>query len=101
MKNDEKYTFFDVRGASSLGYATHPADDCFRGLLMVHEDRFELARSGGSAFEVVFRDPRIRCDQPQVKNDEKYIFFDVRDAASLGYATHPAYDCFRWMVLER
>ena len=58
VKNDEKYTFFDVRGAASLGNATHPADDCFRGLLMVHEDRFELARSGGSAFEVVFRDPR-------------------------------------------
>ena len=59
VKNDKKYTLFDVRGAASLGNATHPADDCFRDLLMVHEDRFELARSGRSAFEVVFRDPRM------------------------------------------
>ena len=58
VKNDEKYTFFDVRGAASSGNGTHPADDCFRGLHIVHEDRFELARSGDSAFEVVFRDPR-------------------------------------------
>ena len=58
VKNDEKYTFFDLRGAASLGKATHRADDCFRGLLIVHEDRFELARSGDSAFEVVFRDQR-------------------------------------------
>ena len=50
MKNDEKYTFFDLRGAASLGNATHPVDDCFRGLLIVHEDRFEVTRSGVSAF---------------------------------------------------
>ena len=50
VKNDEKYTFFDLRGAASLGNATHPADDCFRGLHIVHEDRFEVARSCGSAF---------------------------------------------------
>ena len=54
MKNDQKYTFFDVRGAALLGNATHPVDDCFRGLLIVHEDAFELTRSGVSAFEVVF-----------------------------------------------
>ncbi len=54
MKNDEKYTFFDLRGAASLGNAIHPVDDCFRGLLIVHEDRFEVTRSGVSAFEVVF-----------------------------------------------
>ena len=53
VKNDEKYTFFDVRGDASLGNATHPVDDCFRGLLIVHEDRFEVTRSGVSAFEVV------------------------------------------------
>ena len=58
MKNDEKYTFFDLRGTASLGNATHPADDCFRGLHIVHEDRFEQARSGGSAFEVVFSRPK-------------------------------------------
>ncbi len=58
VKNDEKYTFFDLSGAASLGKATQPADDCFRGLHIVHEDRFELARSGDSAFEVVFRDQR-------------------------------------------
>ena len=58
VKNDEKDTFFDVRGAASLGNATHPADECFRRLLRVHEDRFELARSGSSAFVVVLRDPR-------------------------------------------
>ena len=58
VKNDEKYTFFNVRGAASLGNATHPADDCFRGLHIVHEDRFEQARSGDSAFEVVLCDPR-------------------------------------------
>ena len=58
VKNDEKYTFLDLRGAASLRNATHPADNCFRGLYIVHEDRFEQARSGGSAFEVVFRDQR-------------------------------------------
>ena len=58
VKNDEKYTFLDLRGAASLGNATHPAVDCFRGLHIVHEDRFELAGSGVSAFEVHFRDPR-------------------------------------------
>ena len=54
MKNVEKCTFFDLRGAASLGNAAHPVDDCFRGLLIVHEDRFEVTRSGVSAFEVVF-----------------------------------------------
>ncbi len=58
MKNDEKYTFFDLRGAASLGNATHPVDDCFRGLLIVHDDRFELMRSGVSAFEVVLFEQR-------------------------------------------
>ena len=58
MKNDEKYTFFDLRGAASLGNAIHPVDDCFRGLLIVHDDRFELMRSGVSAFEVVFFEQR-------------------------------------------
>ena len=58
MKNDEKDTFFDLRGAASLGNATHPVDDCFRGLLIVHDDRFELTRSGVSAFEVVFFEQR-------------------------------------------
>ena len=53
MENDEKYTFFDLRGAALLGNATHPVDDGFRGLLIVHEDRFELTCSGASAFEVV------------------------------------------------
>ena len=53
MKNDEKYSFFDLRGAALLGNATHPVNDGFRGLLIVHEDRFELTRSGASAFEVV------------------------------------------------
>ncbi len=54
MKNDEKYTFFDLRGAASLGNATHPVDDCFRGLLIFHEDRFDVTRSGASAFRVVY-----------------------------------------------
>ena len=53
VKNDQKYTFFDLRGTASLRTATHPVDDCFRGLLIVHEDRFEQTRSGVSAFEVV------------------------------------------------
>ena len=53
VKNDQKYTFFDLRGAASLGNATHPVDDCFRGLLIVHEDRFELTWLGVFAFEVV------------------------------------------------
>ena len=50
MKNTP---FFDLRGAESLGNATHPVDDGFRGLLIVHEDRFEMTRSGASAFENV------------------------------------------------
>ncbi len=58
VTNDEKYTFFDLRGAASLGNAIHPVDDCFRGLLIVHDDRFELMRSGVSAFEVVFFEQR-------------------------------------------
>ena len=53
MKNDQKYSFFDLRGAASLGNATYPVDDCIRGLLIVHEDRFEMTLSGASAFEVV------------------------------------------------
>ena len=39
-KNDQKYTFYDLRGAASLVNATHPVDDCFQGLLIDHEDRF-------------------------------------------------------------
>ncbi len=54
MKNVEKCTFFDLRGAASLANAAHPVDDCFRGLLIVHEDRFELTRSGVSAFGDTF-----------------------------------------------
>ena len=54
MKNDKKIYLFDLRGAALLGNATHPVDDCFLGLLIVHEDAFELTRSGVSAFEVVF-----------------------------------------------
>ena len=54
MKNAEKYTFFDLRDAASLGNATHPVDDGFRGLLIVHEDRFDVTRSGALAFRVVF-----------------------------------------------
>ena len=53
MKHDEKYTFFDLRGAASFGNATHPVNDCSCGLLIVHEDRFEVTRTGVSSFEVV------------------------------------------------
>ena len=73
MKNDQKYTFFDLRGAETLGNATHLVDDFFRGLLIAHEDRFELTRSGVSAFEVVVFSSKGR-DQRQVKNDQKYTF---------------------------
>ena len=52
--NDQKYTFFDLRGAASLRNATDPVDVCFRGFLIIHEDRLELTLSGVSAFEVVF-----------------------------------------------
>ena len=54
MKNAEKYTFFDLRDAASLGNASHPVDNGFRGLLIVHEDRFELTRSGVSALGDTF-----------------------------------------------
>ena len=53
MKNEQKCTFFDLRGAASLGNATQPVDDCLRGLLIVHEDAFEQTRSGVLAFKVV------------------------------------------------
>ena len=46
MKNNQKYTFYDLRGAASLENATHFVDDCFRGLLIVHEEEFEHMRSG-------------------------------------------------------
>ena len=62
MKKDQKYTLFDLIGAASLGNATHPVDDCFRGLLIDHEDRFELTRPGVSAFEVFLFEQRTSSD---------------------------------------
>ena len=72
-KNDQKYTFFDLRGAASLVNETHPVDECFQGLLIVHEGLFELTRSGVSTFEVVVFSSKGR-DQRQVKNDQKNSF---------------------------
>ena len=49
-----KNTLFDLRVAESLENATHPVNNFFRGLLIVHEDALDQTRSGVSAFEVVF-----------------------------------------------
>ena len=94
----ENTPFFDLRGAASLVNATHSVDDCFRGLLIVHEDRVELTWSGVSTFEVVIFSSKGR-DQKQVKNDRKYTFFDLTGAASLVNATHPVDDCFRGLLI--
>ena len=54
VSNDEKYAFLDVASAILLTIETNPADDCFQGLLMVHEDRLQLTWSGVSSAEVLF-----------------------------------------------
>ena len=64
----KKNTFFDLRGAALLGNVTHPVDDGFRGLLIFHEDRFELTLSGASAFEVVlFEQTRRTVNRHRLK----------------------------------
>ena len=51
----KKNTFMNVAGAISLRIATYPAEGCFQGLLMVHEDLLKLTWSGVSSAEVFFR----------------------------------------------